>query len=95
MLKDVFAALTERTQAANPQASVLARYGKIMVKSGDSDGITGFACMIIRVSEEDVPTLPRAYGGNSQEWYAVKLVFKSYTGVVAHPMLAAWFMKRH
>ena len=32
---------------------------------------------------------PRSYSGNSQEWNAVKFVFKSYIGVVAHPMLAA------
>ena len=32
---------------------------------------------------------PRAYGGNSQDWHAFKFVFKSYIGVVAHPMLAA------
>ena len=31
---------------------------------------------------------PRVYGGNSQEWNAVKFVFSSYIGVVAHPMLA-------
>ena len=32
---------------------------------------------------------PRSYSGNSQEWNAFKFVFKSYIGVVAHPMLAA------
>ena len=30
-----------------------------------------------------------SYSGNSQEWNAFKFVFKSYIGVVAHPMLAA------
>ena len=32
---------------------------------------------------------PRAYSGNSQEWNAFKVVFKSYIGVVAHPILTA------
>ena len=32
---------------------------------------------------------PRSHSGNSQEWNASKFVFKSYIGVVAHPMLAA------
>ena len=31
----------------------------------------------------------REYDGNSTEWNAFKFVFKSYIGVVAHPMLAA------
>ena len=32
---------------------------------------------------------PRSYSGNSQEWNGFTFVFKSYVGVVAHPMLAA------
>ena len=32
---------------------------------------------------------PREYNGNSTEWNDFKFVFKSYIGVVAHPMLAA------
>ena len=32
---------------------------------------------------------PRSYSGNSPEWNAFKFVFKSFFGVVAHPMLAA------
>ena len=32
---------------------------------------------------------PRSYGGNSQDWYAFKFVFKAYVGVIPPPILTA------
>ena len=31
---------------------------------------------------------PRSFGGNSQEWYFCKFVFKAFVGVVAPPKLS-------
>ena len=54
MIKDVFTALTARIQAANPQVTILARYGKRIVKNENDGQTTGFASMIIRVPQENV-----------------------------------------
>ena len=59
VLKDVFAALTARILAVNPEVTILARYGKRVVKNEDSEESTGYASMIIRVQEENVAPLLR------------------------------------
>ena len=64
MLEDVFAALTARIHAVNPEVTILARYGKRVVKNKDSEESTGFASMIIRVQEENVAPLLRNPGKN-------------------------------
>ena len=64
VLVDVFAALTARIHAVNPEVTILARYGKRVVKNEDSEESTGFASMIIRVQEENVALLLRNSGKN-------------------------------
>ena len=64
VLQDVFAALTARIQVANPETTILARYGKRIVKNDETEESTGFAQMIIRVQEEVVLPLLRNSGKN-------------------------------
>ena len=54
VIKDVFTALTARIEAANPEVTILARYGKRIVKNENDEQTTGFASMIIRVPQENV-----------------------------------------
>ena len=60
----MFAALTARLHVASPGTTILARYGKRVVKNEESEESTGFAQMIIRVQEEDVIPLLRNSGKN-------------------------------
>ena len=62
VIKDVFTALTARIQAANPEVTILARYGKRIVKNENDEQTTGFASMIIRVPEENVILLLKNSG---------------------------------
>ena len=54
VIKDVFTALTARIEAANPEVTILARYGKRIVKNENDEQTTGFSSMIIRVPQENV-----------------------------------------
>ena len=59
VLKDVFTALTARIQAVNAEVTILARYGKRVVKNGDTEQTTGLASMFIRVPQENLIALLR------------------------------------
>ena len=65
VLKDVFTALTARTQAVKLEVTNLARYGKRVVKNEDTEQTTGFASMIIRVPQENLIALLRNSGTGS------------------------------
>ena len=62
VLKDVFTALTARIQAANPEVTIFARYGKRVVKNEDTEQTAGFVSTIIRVPQENVIPLLRSSG---------------------------------
>ena len=59
VIKDVFTALTARIQAANPELTILSRYGKRIVKNENDEQTTGFASKIIRVPQKNVILLLR------------------------------------
>ena len=62
VLKHVFTALTARIHAVHREVTILARYGKRLVKNEDSEQTTGFASMTIRVPQEKVIPLLRNSG---------------------------------
>ena len=62
VIKDVFTALTARIQAVNPEVTILARYGKRIVKNENDEQTTGFASMRIRVLHENVIALRKNSG---------------------------------
>ena len=64
MLKEVFAALTARIHAVNPEVTILARYGKRVVKNEDTEETKGFVSMIIRFPQENMTPLLKNSGKN-------------------------------
>ena len=57
VIKDVFTEIKAKIQDANQEVTILARYGRRIVKNYNDEQTTGFASMIIRVPQEKVSHL--------------------------------------